>query len=93
MSGSRGCNHDWFGSELFPSPEMQFSAPTQTQGSQVPGGYRPYLVDDQDSVDGRYGWTPEPGSGGSQTAPPRTPTPPPPPRGTRTPYTPAEMDQ
>ena len=93
-SGSRGWNHDWFDSEPFPSPEMQFSAPFQTQGSQVPDGYRTYPVDNQDSPDGQYGWTPEQESGGSQTAPIPTPTPtPPPPRGTRTPYTSAEMDQ
>ena len=70
--------------------QTQFSAPPLNQGSQVPGGYRPYPVDDQDAPDGRYGLAPEPGSGGSGGS---TPTPPPPTRGVRTPYTPPEMDQ
>ncbi|XP_047951913.1 uncharacterized protein LOC125197236 isoform X2 [Salvia hispanica] len=43
-------------------------------------------------LDGRYGWAPEPRSGGSGSSPP-TPTPTPPTRGTRTPYTPDEMMQ
>ena len=94
MSGSsnRGWNHDWFNSDSFPSPEMQFTAPPQTQGSQVAGGYRPYPVDDQNASG--FGWTPEPESGGSNNstpAPTSILTPTPPTRGTHTPYTPGEM--
>ena len=93
-SDSRCWNHEWFGSQPFPSPKTQFSAFPQTQGSQVPGGYRSYSVDDQDAPDGRYGWAPEPGSGGSggSTHTP-TSTSTSTPHGTRTPYTPREMDQ
>ena len=39
-SGNRGWNHDWFDSDSFPSPETQFTAPPQTQGSQFLGSYR-----------------------------------------------------
>ena len=91
-SGSRGWNHDWFDSEAGYSPETQFTAPPQTQGSQFSGGYRPYPVHDQNASG--FGWAPEPGSGGSSSStstPTSIPTPTPPVRSTRTPYTPGEM--